>query len=60
LFHICPSALIKRMFSIVYGSGPLTPEFELRLGIVNSASCGRVGYLVHNPVAVPQSVSQSA
>jgi len=44
LFHICPSALIKWMFSIVYVSGPLTPEFlQLRLDIVNSVSRGRLG-----------------
>ncbi len=31
------------MISIVYDSGPLAPEFlELRLGIVNSASRGRL------------------
>jgi len=31
------------MFSIVYGSGPLTPEFlQLRLDIVNSVSRGRL------------------
>jgi hypothetical protein len=41
LFHICPSALIKWMFSIAYGSGPLTPEFlQLCLGIVTSTSRG--------------------
>jgi hypothetical protein len=32
------------MFSIVYGSGPLTPKFlQLRLDIVNSVSRGRLG-----------------
>jgi hypothetical protein len=43
LFHICPSALIEWMFSIVSVSDPLTPDFiQLHLVIVNSASRGRI------------------
>jgi len=43
LFHICPSALIESMFSIVYLSGALAPDFlQLRLDIVISASRGRI------------------
>jgi len=47
LFHICPSALIKWMFSIANVSGRLAPEFiQLHPVIVNSASRGRID--VHN------------
>jgi hypothetical protein len=43
LFHICPSALIQWMFSIVYVPGHLRREFlQLRPRIVNSASRGRL------------------
>jgi hypothetical protein len=42
LFHICLSALIKWMFSIVYLSGS-APEFlQLRPDIVNCGSRGRI------------------
>jgi hypothetical protein len=43
LFHICLSALIEWMFSIVYLAGSLAPElFQLCPDIVNCGSRGRI------------------
>jgi hypothetical protein len=55
LFHICPSALIKRMLSIVHVCDCFTPELiRLHLLFVNSTSRGRIA------ARIPQSCAETA